>query len=102
MKAQSTGVNDQNNLNSNSPIIYPPIQNAGIPYQMPLPQAPNIVYVKDPMSELNNCTGVTIKQQPELFEAITGCETANRYHVFGQTAQGLIYLFKCMEKVVFA
>ena len=67
MKAQSTGVNDQNNLNSNSPIVYPPIQNTAASYQMPLPQAPNIVYVKDPMSELNNCTGVTIKQQPELF-----------------------------------
>jgi hypothetical protein len=98
MQGQVNGINSQNNLNSNSPIVYPPIQNTAASYQMPLPQAPNIVYVKDPMSELNNCTGVTIKQQPELFEAITGCETANRYHVFGQTPQGLIYLFKCMEK----
>jgi hypothetical protein len=39
-----------------------------------------------------------IRQQPELFEAITGCETANRYHVYGQTGQELKYLFKCMEK----
>ena len=83
-------VNDPYSLGSNSPAI------AAIP--MPAPQAPNIVFVKDPMSELNNCTGVIIRQQPELFEAITGCETANRYHVYGQTSQGLKYLFKCIEK----
>ena len=55
------------------------------------------VFVQDPMSELENCTGVTIRQQPELFEAIFGCETANRYHVFGDTPQGVKYLFKCQE-----
>ena len=100
MQGQVNGINSQNNLNSNSPIVYPPIPNTGMPMPVPIPmpQVPNIVYVKDPMSELNNCTGVIIRQQPELFEAITGCETANRYHVYGQTGQELKYLFKCMEK----
>ena len=90
MQVPAYYVNDPYSLGSNSPAI------AAIP--MPAPQAPNIVFVKDPMSELNNCTGVIIRQQPELFEAITGCETANRYHVYGQTPQGLKYLFKCMER----
>ena len=55
------------------------------------------VYVPDAMAELANCTGVEVKQQVELFEAMTGCETANRYHVFGQTPLGQKYLFKCKE-----
>ena len=56
------------------------------------------VFVTDPLIELNNCSGVLIKQQPELLEIITGCETPNRYHIFGQTNNGYIYLFKCLEK----
>lgn len=65
-----------------------------------MPQFAGIQYtlVQDPLSELNNCTSVIIRQQPELFEAIVGCETANRYHVFGQTSQGCKYLFKCLER----
>ena len=55
------------------------------------------VFVQDPLAELENCKSAIIRQQPELFEAFTGCETANRYHVFGQTPQGLKYLFKCKE-----
>lgn len=89
-------VNDQYNLGSNNPAIVSPMQGMGM--AMPVTQAPNIIYVQDPMSELNNCKGVIIRQQPELFEAITGCETPNRYHVYGQTSQGLKYLFKCMER----
>lgn len=56
------------------------------------------VYVEDPMLELANCTSVIIKQEPEFFEAITGCETANRYHIFGKSPMGFKYLFKCKEK----
>ena len=56
------------------------------------------VYVQDPLAELANCSSVIIRQQPEFFEAFTGCETANRYHIFGQTPEGLKFLFKCQEK----
>ena len=56
------------------------------------------VTVVDPMSELNNCQSVIIRQQPELLEMMIGCETANRYHVLG-IANGLYkYLFKCQER----
>ena len=93
------------NLGSNVPM---PVQYPGVP--MPVAAVPAVqvpgqqfggiqfVYVEDPIKELESCTGVIIKQQPELFEAITGCETPNRYHVFGQTPQGYKYLFKCMER----
>ena len=67
------------------------------PPQKPSGQGVVYIYVPDPMEELKNCTGVLIRQQPEYYEAITGCETANRYHVFGQTPQGMKYLFKCRE-----
>ena len=98
MQAPSYYVNDPYNLGSNSPAIVAPMPGQAIAMPMPSRQAPNIVFVQDPMSELNNCKGVIIRQQPELFEAITGCETPNRYHVYGQTSQGLKYLFKCMER----
>lgn len=74
--------------------------------QQPLPQLNSViapvgqlqyVYVTDPMTELANCTGAKIKQQPEFFEVFTGCETANRYHVFGLSNLGIKYLFKCQE-----
>lgn len=60
-------------------------------------QPSQFIYVPDAMAELSNCTGVIIKQQPELFEAFTNCETANRYHVFGLSNLGQKYLFKCKE-----
>lgn len=56
------------------------------------------VLVQDPLTELDNCKGVLIKQQPEILEAYTGCETPNRYHVFGETPNGYLYLFKCFER----
>ena len=98
-------------MGSNVPIGvpvqgYPPNQ-MGIPGQMinmpqgqAMPQFAGIQYVfiqNDPLTELDSCTGVTIRQQPEFYEAITGCETANRYHVFGRCPQGYKYLFKCRE-----
>ena len=56
------------------------------------------VMVTDPMLELDSCQSVIIRQQPEFFEAITGCETANRYHVLGNCNGLYKYLFKCRER----
>ena len=69
-----------NNFN-NQQVINVPQNNPNMNYcqnQIP-PQFPGMqyIYVKDPMSELANCTGIEIKQQPEFFEMMTGCETAN-------------------------
>ena len=60
----------------------------------------NVKYgpVTDPSSELEKCVGVLIKQIPEFFEAATGCETPNIYHVFGSSTSGFNFLFKCKEK----
>ena len=56
------------------------------------------VYVQDPMAELAACPSILIRQEPEFFEALTGCETPNVYHVFGQSPYGYRYLFKCLEQ----
>ena len=90
----------QQNIYPFQPNIYPPAQpimNTSPEMYMPQPGF-QFVYVQNPMSELEGCTNVEIMQQPEFFEAITGCETANRYHIYGQTSQGYKYLFKCKEK----
>ena len=56
------------------------------------------VYVEDPMVELATCPSLLIRQEPEFFAAMTGCEQPNIYHVFGNTAMGFKYLFKCLER----
>ena len=56
------------------------------------------VYVPDPMTELALSTGVLIRQEAQVFEQITGCESPNRYYVFSQSPQGgMKLLFKCKE-----
>ena len=90
-----------NNFNNQPPSNVPP-NNINMNFgQNQMPQlfpGMQFTYVQDPMTELAYCTGIEIRQQPEIFEMITGCETANRYHVFGKTLQGYKYLFKCNEK----
>ena len=84
---------------SNQQMIFPQ-SNYVFQQQVAFPQpfsGIQVIYVEDPMEELANCTGLLIKQQPEYFEALTGCETQNRYHVFGQSPGGMKYLFKCKE-----
>jgi hypothetical protein len=56
------------------------------------------VYVQKPLDELANCTGVIIKQEPDLEEGKYGYEKANRYHVFGIYGQDYKYLFNCKER----
>ena len=52
-----------------------------------------------PMQELALSTGVLIRQQPQFFEQISGCETPNRYFVFSQSPQtGFKMLFLCKEQ----
>ena len=56
------------------------------------------IYVQDPMLELASCPSILIRQEPDFLESITGCETPNVYHVFGNSHMGFKYLFKCVEK----
>lgn len=55
--------------------------------------------VSDPLLELAQAGSAIIKQQIELLEIMTGCETKNRYHVYIKTMNGeMSYLFKCKEE----
>ena len=52
----------------------------------------------DPLLVLSQMETVEIRQELEIFEILTGCETPNRYNVLGKTNNGqLVYLFKCKE-----
>ena len=53
--------------------------------------------IKDPLGELGNCVGILIKQIPEVFEELTGCEMENIYHVYGSSTSGFRFLLKCRE-----
>ena len=58
----------------------------------------NFVFIEDPLTELAQSSGAIIRQDIELLEILTGCETQNRYHVFLQSPMGLKYAFKCNER----
>ena len=83
--------------NPNQPVV----PNIPMPMQQIVPiqnQAfSQYVYVIDPLAELAQCQSAYIKQEPEYFEAFTGCETPNRYHVFCSNNNVIKYLFKCRE-----
>ena len=50
-----------------------------------------------PLSEIEKCKGIIIKQEIEYFEIITGFERNTSYNIFGETSEGYKYLFKCKE-----
>ena len=54
-------------------------------------------YVKDPITEIEKCSGVLIKQFPDSFNFVNGCESCNKYYIFGINEEGNKYLFKCEE-----
>jgi hypothetical protein len=55
--------------------------------------------VPDVLSEIVKAKEVIIEQKIELMEALTGCETPNRYNVFYIDSEGQKkFLFKCKEE----
>ena len=95
----TTSPYDQNyNQPSNTPITYK-LNNQNNQIVNATGKLANVKYspITDPLGELANCVGVLIKQIPEFFEAVTGCETANIYHVYGSSPNGFYFLFKCKE-----
>ena len=55
--------------------------------------------VPDALSELVNAKEVIVEQKIELMEALTGCETPNRYNVFLiDKERQKKFLFKCKEE----
>ena len=88
------------------PMVQQPmmVQQQPMMVQQPMVGVPifgNLQYTftQDPLNELSMSFRATIRQQPELMEILTGCETENRYHVFITLANGMEkYLFKCKEE----
>ena len=48
----------------------------GMKYMQNLP-------ITAPLRELENYVGVLIRQIPQVFEALNGCEMENIYHIYG-------------------
>ena len=115
-KIPSNSEFDSKANNTDAPINQspPPIVNPmmmgqmGMPPMMgPMGQYPNgmmgfgplnFQYCKDPMEELSQCNGAIIRQEIEMFEAISGCETQNKYQVFIQSPMGIKFAFQCNER----
>ena len=49
--------------------------------------------IVDPMEILDTAPSIKIKQQIELLEVITGCQTKNRYDVYAEVNSQKYYLF---------
>lgn len=56
-------------------------------------------YVQDPVSEIEHCSGVLIKQYPDSLDFISGCESCNKYYIFGLSDNSYKFLFKCEENI---
>ena len=74
-------------INTNSRMVLPLKPFEGLKYE----------FTKNPLSEIENCTGIIIKQEPEYLEFVSGFERNISYNIFGITSQGYKYLFKCIE-----
>lgn len=59
----------------------------------------NFSYVTDPVLEIEKCTGVLIRQFPDEFKFVSGCEGCNKFYIFGITDEGYKYLFNCKESI---
>ena len=70
-----------------------------------MPVFPGLQYYEfsqNPLQELALSEKARIRQEPELLEMLSGCETENRYHVFIILPNGMEkYLFKCKEESTF-
>ena len=97
--AQPTAVGGYNtNQYQAQGYVNQPMPQVAAVHQPPFFGGIQYVYVPDPMTELALSTGVLIRQEAQVLEQITGCESPNRYYVFSQSPQGgMKLLFKCKE-----
>lgn len=84
---------------SNQPIIY---QSQPKQIDEELPNSNSFTdieftYSNDPISDIGYCKGILIRQLPDFLELITGCETCNKYYIFGIYDNCYKFLFKCEE-----
>jgi hypothetical protein len=54
-------------------------------------------FSQNPLTDIENCIGIIIKQEPAFFELVSGFERNIVYHIIGETSQGNKYLFRCEE-----
>lgn len=95
---QENKPDDYNNENNNQPISHLKQKNNS---QIILSDRSfgglQFNFTDNPLTEIENCIGITIKQDIGFFEMLTGFERNIIYNIFGETSQGYKYLFKCEE-----
>ena len=54
--------------------------------------------ISNPLEYLNKCKSIIVQQKFDILEVLTGCENANKYHVYSTgNLNEKNYLFKCSE-----
>ena len=54
--------------------------------------------ISNPLEYLNKCKSIIVQQKFDILEVLTGCENANKYHVYSTgNINEKNYLFKCSE-----
>ena len=80
---------------------FPPQQYAPNPYNQPMIVPSSALHNLSGFDKLMNMPGVFVKQKFELLEALTGCETQNKYVVYPANSDGSKVkdsMFKAKEK----
>lgn len=97
-KEEANTLNNSNNREGEQPIIH---TGRKINSEMEMNQKGlgglKFDFSNNPLSEIEKCTGIIIKQEPTFFELVSGCERNIAYHIIGETSQGNKYLFRCEE-----
>ena len=57
----------------------------------------HLIFVTDPLAELQTATGAILNQAPQLLEALTNFDLPNKYNVFVITPMGVKYMFRAIE-----
>jgi len=60
----------------------------------------NVLFSTNPFESLQYAKEAIIKQQVDMLQVMTGCETPNRFYVFLKDPQtgAKTFLFKCKEE----
>ena len=97
-KKEGNNLNNFNNQEGDQPVIH---SSRKMNFEMEMTQKSlgglQFDFSNNPLTEIEKCTGIIIKQETAFFELVSGCERNIVYHIIGETSQGNKYLFRCEE-----
>ena len=97
-KKEGNASNNLNNQEADQPVIHSARK---MNFEMEMTQKTlgglQVDFSNNPLTEIEKCSGIIIKQEAAFFELVSGCERNILYHIIGESSQGNKYHFRCEE-----